>query len=129
MILVSDTHPFLWYLTDDDRLSDSARTAFSDCEKGKLVIAIPTAVLMECANITERYNAAAKFEKIVESIESSRNYVFCPLDLKVVKKMPELKKLSEPHDKMVVATAQILGAPVITDNNNIRNSGYVDVVW
>jgi len=129
MICVADTTPFLWYLTDDERLSESAHKAFSECEKGKLVIALPINVLAEGAYIAERYNAASKFQKIVDSIESSRNYVFYPMDLEVVKKVGELKKLSELHDKIVVATAQILSAPLITDDENIKDSGYVEIIW
>lgn len=38
MFYVTDTHPFLWYLTDDNRLSRIAKEIFDKTEKGEATI-------------------------------------------------------------------------------------------
>jgi len=45
MYYVTDTHSFIWYLTDSPNLSLKARNIFDSCEEGKVIIIIPAIVL------------------------------------------------------------------------------------
>ncbi len=47
------------------------------------------------------------------------------MDLTIVKKSWELEKLSEIHNRSIVATAKHLGFELITKDGKIRDSGYV----
>ena len=48
MYYVADTHAFIWYLTDDTKLSRIARDIFGSADKGEAVIIVPAIVLLEC---------------------------------------------------------------------------------
>ncbi len=47
---VTDTHALIWYLEDSHRLSDTANDIFEQCDRGEIVIYIPTICLVEIVN-------------------------------------------------------------------------------
>ncbi len=51
------------------------------------------------------------------------------MDLRVLQTAWELKSMPEIHDRMIVATAKRLGLELITEDNKIRRSGYVQALW
>ena len=51
-----------------------------------------------------------------------------PLNGSVVFECSKIK-LKEPHDRIIVATAKLLNARLITKDKLIKKSGYVKTVW
>lgn len=51
------------------------------------------------------------------------------LDLLTIRKLPETLPLTELHDQIIVATALIYEAKVLTKNGPIRDSGLVETIW
>ncbi len=126
---VTDTHPFVWYLADDPRLSSDARTAFDRADSGEATIFIPAVALAEAVHLAEKGRIATKTEQIFSIVENALNYRVYPLDLTIVRKSMELDRLLEIHDRSIVATAKHLGFELITKDSRIRDSGYVSTVW
>jgi predicted nucleic acid-binding protein len=127
---VTDTHPFVWYLAaDDERLSPSAKSVFENADSAKAVVVIPAIVLAESLYLAEKGRIKAKAVEILELVESALNYRLYPLDLSVIQIAWELKKIPEIHDRVIAATAKRLGLELITDDNRIRQSGYVKTLW
>jgi predicted nucleic acid-binding protein len=129
MTYVTDTHPLLWYLTADHRLGSAAEAAFDDTEKGRAVIVVPTIVLAETVRVVEKKRLSLKFHEVMRKIEISSNYEVLPLDLSVVFALSQLTLLLELHDRVMVASAKLLSAPLITADSAIVKSGYVRTVW
>ena len=69
-----------------------------------------------------------KFEEILSRIQISSNYHVYPLDERVVVECMNVK-LADPHDRIIVATAKLLNARLITKDENIRNSKIVETIW
>ena len=126
---VTDTHPFVWYLADDARLGSNARMAFDRADSGEATIIIPAVALAEAVYLAERGRIETKAELMFGIVENALNYRVYPLDLTIVKKSWELKKLLEIHDKSIVATAKHLGFELITKDGKITGSGYVRTIW
>ncbi len=127
---VTDTHPFLWHLAGDrSRLGYQAKAVLDRAELGEAVVIIPAVVLAEALYIAEKERVRAKLEQIFGMVENALNYRFCPLDLPIIHTAWELRKLREIHDRIIVATAKELGLELITDDGEIRESGYVRTVW
>ncbi len=129
MIYVTDTHSFLWYLSEDKKLSKTAKSVFDEAEKGNATIVIPTIVLAESLHILEKERAIGKFGSIIRKIEIGWNYTTIPLDMRIIKRIEELTKLPELHDRIIVASADILKAGLITKDENIKKSDYVKTIW
>lgn len=129
MIFVADTHAFLWYLSEDPRLGKRAKSRFDLAEKGKGTIAVPTIVLAESLHVLEKKKYAIKFKSILDRIEAGYNYLPVPLDIKIIRRIETLKKLDDLHDRIIVASALLMGAELITKDAKIKNSRYVKVIW
>lgn len=129
MIFVADTHSFLWHLSEDSRLGRKAKSIFELAEKGEATIAVPTIVLAESLHILEKKKYAIKFKSIMARIESGWNYLPVPLDTRIIRRIESLKKLEDLHDRIIVASALLMGAELVTRDEKIKNSKYVKVIW
>lgn len=125
---VTDTHSFLWHLQNDEKLSGKAKFLFEACDNENEVIIIPSIVLIESIFICEKKKIEMKFQQILEKLKTASNYYIYPLDEEVVFECSKIN-LKEPHDRIIVATARLLGTPLITNDGNIKDSGLVGTVW
>jgi PIN domain nuclease of toxin-antitoxin system len=125
-LLVADTHSLAWYPENSPRLSQDARLAFASINRGDSMGIISTIVPAELMHISERGRVAVDFEMVVSQFRRSQNFRIVNLDFDVL-----MRNLSdfELHDRMIVATALLVGAHVITRDSVIRNSGIVECVW
>ncbi|MBM3747057.1 MAG: type II toxin-antitoxin system VapC family toxin [Acidobacteria bacterium] len=129
MTYVADTHAFLWWLAGQSRLGREATFAFEAAEAGRATIVLPTIALAESVRVLEKKRLPLGLEAVFRKLEIASNYVPGSLDLTVVAELPKLSRLKELHDRIIVATAIVHAAPVITKDEAIRRSGYVDTIW
>src|SRR3989338_10956606 len=125
MIYVADTHAVLWFLTEDFNLSAAAKEKFEMAEEGEAVILIASISLLELLYVCKKKKMLHLFTEFLQRLENGNNYVIYDLDFEVVKLCLELDKVDEMHDRVLVATAQLIGAPLITIDRNICTSNYV----
>jgi uncharacterized repeat protein (TIGR01451 family) len=52
--VVADTHSLIWYLEDDPRLGPEADRTFEACDRGELLIYLPTICLVEIVYLQEK---------------------------------------------------------------------------
>ncbi len=128
MYYVADTHSFLWYLTDSPKLSSKARAIFDRCERGEVIIIIPAIVLLECIDILEKKEINLKFETIISKIFEADNFIFSEINWSIILQVTKVKALKDLHDRIIVATAQIFGAFLISKDKNIREV-YKKTIW
>ena len=127
---VTDTHPFLWYATGNlTKLGSNARAAFDRAEAGETVFVVPSIVLAETMYIAEKGRASVKLETLFEKLKTATNYRVYPLDLAIVAEASGLKKLTEIHDRIIVATARYLDLELISQDREIRESSYATTLW
>ncbi len=65
--LVTDTHALIWYLEDSSRLSPAANQAFEECERGEIVIYIPTICLVEIIYLQEKGRISADMKSQLDA--------------------------------------------------------------
>lgn len=129
MIYTADTHALIWFLTEDDKLGEEARTIFKKAEEGKAIILITTISLMEILYICKKKGVVNEFKELLKKLRYSLNYVVFDLNLEIVLRTVELEKVDEMHDRIIVATAKTVNSIVITKDLNITESGYVPIIW
>lgn len=66
---------------------------------------------------------------MLEKVKTGWNFTAYPLDLRIIQELAGLDKLDELHDRIIVATARILNAQLITKDDGIKGSEYVEVIW
>jgi len=125
MPFVSDTHPLVWYLTDNPRLSSEAKRIFNED-----YIFISCIVLLELVYLIEKKRIAADLDSFFRSISSSTNYRIEPLCLPIIEKSRRIprEKVADPWDRLIAATSMHLNFPLITKDESLREIG-LEVIW
>jgi predicted nucleic acid-binding protein len=125
---VTDTNAFVWFLTKDNKLGRKAMEVFLQADEAETQIVVPSIVLLETLHICEKHRMEIKFADVLERIRGVLNYPVYPLDLKVIEECRKLKQL-DLHDRVIVATAKLLNAKVLTKDEDILKSKLVEVIW
>ncbi len=126
MLYVTDTHAFVWYIVG--RLPNRVDNIFKSAETGNSTIFIPTIVLAECLYLVENGKIKLDFEDLLMRIDMSKNFIVTSFNFQLLKLLPEIK-LNEIHDRIIVATAKMLKAKLVTRDLEIVKSGIVETVW
>ena len=102
MTIVTDTHPWVWSLAANPRLSANAKASLSNPSN---LIIVPSIVILEIRYLYDRRRISISFEEALRHIEAATNALLHPLDTSVVTCAPvEL----EIHDAIIVGTALYL---------------------
>jgi len=128
-MFITDTHSFLWFLAKDKKISKKVLEIFRACDAGKEVVVVPSIVLLECLRICERKRVELEFQEIMRKIQGSSNYPIYPLDEDLILKCQNISQIPELHDRVIVATARLLNAPLITKDAKIIDSKVVETIW
>ena len=123
---VLDTHAWIYYLLN--KLPKELDNIFASVEKYNDVMFVPTIVLNECIHIIDSGKISMDYEELFSKFDAGYNFIVVPLDLEITKIVPRIK-LSELHDRIIVATAKTLNATLITKDEEIVKSKLVKTVW
>jgi len=132
MKLAVDTHTLIWYLSDSPRLSTTASDALDDAvENGGILV--PMAVLFDLVYLTEKGRLPATDMQKVRNVitDTPRPVALASVTVTVMDRFadPEMAVLPDPWDRLMVATAQSEGLPLVTGDRGIRAAGIADTIW
>ncbi|MBC6473661.1 MAG: PIN domain-containing protein [Hormoscilla sp. GM102CHS1] len=113
---VTDTHALIWYLEDSSRLGDVANQTFAACERGEIVIYVPTICLVEIVYLQEKNRIPADLKV---RLNAGLQLVMATIPRSIVPDMP---------DRIIAATATHLGLPLISRDRRIQLSA-VNTIW
>jgi PIN domain nuclease of toxin-antitoxin system len=128
MYYTTDTHAFLWYLTNSSQLSAKAQNIFNLAEQGSAVIIVPAIVLLESMDILDKNKIIFQFEDILLKITQSSNFVLSEINLSLILEVNKLKGFKDIHDRVIVATAKIFDSHLISKDRIIKEL-YSKTVW
>ena len=129
MHIVTDTHPWVWFLTKNPRLSVKAKDALTDASN---LIIIPSIVLMEIKYLYLHKRITLSFEVTLQKIESCDNILVYPLDISIASVAPTSLDI---HDAIIVGTSiqasEEFGQPVslVTLDKAIAESQLIPIIW
>lgn len=126
-IFVADAHALAWFITQSSRLSKRAAEVFRKAERAEVEVLVPTIVLAELLYISERKRAPVNLGEIVKRIDAGGGFRIVPFDLTVFERMGKLSQALEIHDRIIVATAEVYRAKVISKDEQIKKA--VATVW
>ena len=124
MKAILDSHALFWYLTGDRKLSNRAKATIESYE----TIIIPTIVLLEAFEVCSAKNKVELFSKLLDSLPTDTLMVY-PLDLSLVRSYTQAPRGKiDIHDRVILATAQILNLPIITKDRELSKI-YPKTIW
>lgn len=124
MNLVLDTHTLFWYLSGDEQLSVPAKNAVETAGK----VFVPTIVLLELLYLLQKKKKGKSFLKILNELKEDERIVFLSLDVAMVEIVAQLPMGLEMHDRIIIASAQVLGVPIVTRDNVIKKY-FIRTIW
>ena len=131
-MIVLDTHALVWWVSADPLLSKAAKTAI-DRAKGPGEIVVSCISAWEIALLVERERLVLTMEvntwlATVAQIERVR---FFPVDTDIAANSVSLpgEFHKDPADRMIIATARKLGAPLVTKDEKIHAYPHVKSIW
>ena len=129
---VTDTHGLIWYLEDSPRLGPAARRAFDACDRGEIVIYIPTICLVEIVYLQEkgRIPADLKAQLDTELQAGTSGLFLVALTAEVANAVARVPRAKVPDmpDRIIAATALHLGLPLISRDRKIQLAD-VNTTW
>jgi PIN domain nuclease of toxin-antitoxin system len=133
-VIVLDTHVLVWWVNDDAELSPTAKAVIQneiDDENGLILISSITA--WEIALLVQKGRLALSTQiddwlATVSEIDSVR---FVPVDNDVAVQSTQLpgEFHPDPADRMIVALARHVSAPLVTADTKIRSYPHVKSIW
>lgn len=126
MPYTADAHSWVFYLTG--KLSEKANEIFTSVENGEDVMFVSVIALAECLYLYEKGKISLNVKDLLNRFEISSNFIPVSFNFEVLKLLSTIK-ISEIHDRIIVATTKLLNSKLITKDEEIRKSGLVETVW
>jgi PIN domain nuclease of toxin-antitoxin system len=129
---VLDTHALVWWVSGEPALSRKAKAAI-DRERNGGAIIVCSISAWEIAMLVARERLLLSMDvgswlATAAQIEPVR---FVPVDVEIAAKSGSLpgEFHRDPADRMIVATARGLAAPLVTKDERIRAYAHVRTIW
>lgn len=125
MIILLDTHIWVWWLTSDRRLSKTERSALDQgAERGELRLSGISLWEAQMLHAKKRLELPLPLAEWLELATDSRMLKILPLDIGVILALDALPAgfHGDPADRVIVATARAHALPLATRDVAIRKS-------
>ena len=134
MRVITDTHPLIWHLARDRRLSEVAKQLFLDADQGLGQVLIPGIVLIEMVYLVEKgVLAKSRLQQVLEALEiPNGSYAVASLDQITAQTMLEKVPWSlipELADRINAATAIALDLPLLSKDQKHQELEGLQTVW
>ena len=84
---------------------------------------------MEILVLTEKKKIKTSWDEFIEKIYDFPNIIIYPVGMDVLDKMKSIGRILELHDRIIVATAILHNASLITRDSKISSLEAIKVIW
>lgn len=131
--IVADTHAIIWFLRNSQRISDNAAAAMDSAIQANLPIYIASISLVEMVYLMERGKIpTVAFDQLMATLdEPTSTFEVVPLDRTIILSLASIDRAIVPEmpDRIIAATAQSLGLPLVTRDHRIQNLSTLTTIW
>lgn len=131
-MIVLDTHTLIWWATSDTTLSKKARIEINrELDGGDIIVSAISAWEISMLVANQRLVLAMEVSAWLSTVAEIEAVRFLPVDVEIATKSVELpgEFHKDPADRIIVATARKLAAPLITKDDKIRAYPHVKTIW
>jgi PIN domain nuclease of toxin-antitoxin system len=126
MKLLADTHVVLWYFMGDRKIDAAHRKLIERAERKQQRVFVSVVSLWEIAKLSQlgRIKTAGAIEPFIEAIERHACFEVVGMNGKIAVESTKLGDAfpKDPFDQIIVATARVLAASLLTSDQRIIES-------
>ena len=111
------------------RLGPAVRAIFDAAEAGNVTVYVPAMVCAEILYLSEKQKISLAFHDVGDYLHRYPKYQEYPLSFAVIQSAAQMTDIRELHDRLIAATARLLGVALITNDPVLQASAYVETVW
>jgi len=131
-MIVLDTHAWIWFASKPKILSKKAKKAVDAAVKEKNVF-VSSISVWEAALLVKKNRLKLSMD-ITDWIAKSENLPFIqfiPVSNSIAVKSVNLPQPlhQDPADRIIIATALSIGAPIVTKDKKISDYAHVRTIW
>jgi len=130
--VVADTHILVWYVAAQG-LSQPAVLALDAATAADEPIYVSAISLLELVYLAESLRLTAEQVRLVDETLRAEDSAFevYPVDERVARAVAEIPRadVPDPQDRVIGATARVLGAPLVTKDRALRACPAVTTIW
>ncbi|MFO8239985.1 MAG: type II toxin-antitoxin system VapC family toxin [Dissulfuribacterales bacterium] len=131
-MIILDTHIWVWFISNPELLSKRAKR-YVDAAVEEKAIMISSISVLEVALLIAKKRLILRLElnDWIAKSEMLPFFKFIPVDNSIAIKSVNLPQPlhSDPADRIIIATAISLGAPIVTKDEKIMNYSQVQTIW
>ena len=84
---------------------------------------------MEVLYLSEARRVDLQLAELIDLVVAGSNYAIVPVDASVIAVAADIHDVPELHDRIIVASAKLLGVPILSSDVIIQNSTSVTTLW
>lgn len=131
-MIVLDTHAWVWVLTDPDKLSKRARQVIEKSASASKAY-VSSISVWEVTMLAQRGRLALSrdVEDWLDDAQRLPLFEFVPVDNAIARRsvlLPEPLH-ADPADRIIVATALVIGARLVTKDQRLVDYPHATTVW
>ena len=129
-MIVLDTAALILWLRDESRLSIAAQEAISgEMRQGE--IAISTISVLDIAKYIEdgRLELSVSARSWLSTLATIEGLRVIPVDLAIAVRAATMSPSLTSHQRLILATARVLGGALITPDARLREHTHGDSIW
>jgi len=131
-LIVLDTHAWIWWVASPDEISRAAREEIDRAMEGEEIL-ISSISCWEIALLVRkrRLELTMPVEDWIARSEALPFVQFVPLDNRIALRANHLpgEIHDDPADRIIIATALTLGAPLVSKDTRIRDYPHIETIW
>jgi PIN domain nuclease of toxin-antitoxin system len=131
-VILLDTHVWLWWLSDPELLSEAAHASLESAQRGR-AIRVSSISVWEVAMLVDRGRLRLRIpvEDWIARSEALPFVRFVPVDNAVALRSVNLPSRlhADPADRILAATALLLGCPLVTKDEKLQSYAAIDCIW
>jgi predicted nucleic acid-binding protein len=123
-----DTNAIIRHFAQISRLGKKAKEIITQAESDQHQLFVSIISLMEIMYLAEKNRIPITLDEIVNRLNSKKCYSIVEFSLEILREA-EMIKFYELHDRLILATAKVLGTPVISSDQRFIEINDIEVIW
>ena len=122
-----DTNAIIRHFAQTSKLGKKAKGIIAQAEKNQHQLFVSIISLMEIMYLAEKKRIPLTLSEILDDLASKKCYSVVDFNVNILKEAERIK-FYELHDRLILATAKLLGTPVISSDQEFKNVEYIDII-